>query len=333
MTNKKLLFVYTRLSTFVKADLDILKKEYIVTTICVDNSSGAKQLISTAKLVLYLIFNTYRFDLTYTWFADYHSFFPTFFAQLFRKKSYIVIGGYDVCRIKSLNYGSFVNPLRGYMAKYSMNHSSLNLCVSRHIERVVKFIAPDSKREILYNGINFISSSFPKEDLVLSVAISSSVQSFYIKGIDRFINACAAAEDIKFVIVGLDKNILPSLINTIPSNLEIIAKLPQGKLADYYSRAKVYCQLSRSESFAVSLAEAMYNNCVPVISYTGGMPEVAGDYGYIVNGRDNEEIVKAIRSAIALESSDKYRKRVVERFTIDIRKKALLKVLESTFES
>ena len=328
MTNKRLLFVYTRLSTFVKGDLDILEKEYKVSTICVDNTTKIKQLFAIIRLFIYLIFNTNKFDIIYTWFADYHSFLPVLFAKLFGKRSYVVIGGYDVCRIKSLKYGSFVNPVRGFMAKYSMNKATLNLCVSKHVEHVVRCVARKSKRELLYNGISFIYAHNPKENTVLSVAISSTQQSFYIKGIDRYIEVARAAEDLKFTIVGLDKTNLSHIIGEVPENLEIIPKVPHKELAEYYAKSKVYCQLSRSESFAVALAEAMYHNCVPVIANVGGMPEVAGDYGYIVSGNDSAETVMAIRSALNLPESGKYRERVVEKFTTEVRAKALLNILD-----
>lgn len=326
MTDKRLLFVYTRLSTFVKCDLGILEKEYLVSAFCVDTTTRGRQLLAMIRLLFYLAFNISKFDIVYIWFADYHSFLPVFFAKLFGKKSYVVIGGYDVCRVRNLKYGSFVNPVRGFMAKYSMNNATLNLCVSRHISRIVKFIAPRSKREVLYNGVAFDSASRskseesqPKESIVLSVALCSTKQSFYIKGIDRYIEAARAAKDLKFIAVGLDKSNLSNLIGEIPDNLEIFSKLPQEELAKYYSRSSVYCQLSRSESFGVALAEAMYHNCVPVIARTGGMPEVTGGYGFTVSGNDTSETVKAIRSALTMPSSDKYRIRVEGKFTIAAR--------------
>ncbi|MEN6618465.1 MAG: glycosyltransferase family 4 protein [Rikenellaceae bacterium] len=327
MTNKKLLFVYTRLSTFVKGDLSILEKEYMVTPLCADNTTKTKQLSALVHLFFYLLFNTAKFDIIYIWFADYHSFLPVFFAKLFGKKSCLVIGGYDVCRIRSLKYGSFVNPVRGFMAKYSMNNATLCLCVSRYIDRIVRHIALKSRREVLYNGITFSSASLPKENIVLSVALSSTKQSFYVKGIDRFIALAKFAKDLNFTIIGLDKLSLTNLIGEVPDNLEIISKIPQEDLAEYYSRSKVYCQLSRSESFAVALAEAMYHNCVPIIVNTGGMAEVTGNYGYIVKGDDPAETATAIRAALNLSLSDKYRKRILENFTLAIRAERLLTIL------
>lgn len=351
MTNKRLLFVYTRLSTFVRCDLGILEKEYQVSTFCVDNTTRGKQLLSMFRLLFYLIFNINRFKIVYIWFADYHSFLPVLFAKLCGKRSYVVIGGYDVCRIRNLKYGSFSNPVRGFMTKFSMSNATLTLCVSKHVARIVKAIAPKSKREVLYNGVAFSTVVRPgsdgrdccgeklsvagvsKEGFVLSVALSSSRQSYYIKGVDRYIEAARTASDLKFVAVGLDKNALSNLIGEVPDNLEIISRLSQEELSEYYSKASVYCQLSRSESFGVALAEAMYYNCVPVITNTGGMPEVTGDLGFIVSGKETCDTVAAIRSALTLPPSDKYQTRVVEQFTITARAYSLIRILGLSCQS
>lgn len=282
MGKKRALFVYTRISSFVKGDIEILEKSFMVTTLAVDNSSKTKQLFALTKEFFYLIFNLLRFDVVFIWFADYHSFLPVLFSKLFRKKVYLVIGGYDVCRVKNVGYGSFSNPVRGFMSLYSIKNAALNLCVSEYIERVVRAIAPKSKRKIVYNGIafsdnsknNFEDSVAKKERMVLSVALSATSQSFFIKGVDRFIAVARAIPQIQFVIIGVDGKKLNHLIGYIPDNLRIIPKVEHKALKDYYEKAAVYCQLSRKESFSLSLAEAMYFNCIPVISNTGGMIEV-----------------------------------------------------------
>lgn len=329
MANKKLLFVYTRLSAFVKNDIEVLEKEYRVTLLCIDNTTKARQIYALVRQFFYLLFNIYKFDLVYIWFADYHSFLPIFFAKLFRKRSYIVVAGYSVCRIKKLKYGSFINPVRGFMTKYSFNNTTLNLCVSRHIQRVLKYIAPLAKTEILYDGVSFTSSiTRPKDGTILSVAIASTDQTFYIKGIDRYLEAARAAKDLNFAIVGLDKDSLSHLIGVVPDNLVIIPKVPHEELEAYFAKAQVYCQLSRSESFANALAEAMYHNCTPVITNVGGMPEVVGDFGYKVKGDDPAETVAAIRSALKLQFTEKYRERIIEKFVNEVRTKFLLSYLE-----
>lgn len=335
MKKKRALFVYTRISSFIKGDIEILEKIFRVTALKVDNSSKSIQLIALTKEFFYLIFNLLKYDVVFIWFADYHSFLPVLFSKLFRKKVYIVIGGYDVCRVRNLGYGSFSNPVRGFMTLYSIKNATLNLCVSEYIGRVVRAIAPQSKRIIIYNGIalsdnqkeNFEDSVAKKERMVLSVALSSTTQSFFIKGIDRFIAVARAIPQIQFVIVGVDSTKLIHLLGSVPDNLSIIPKVEHKALKEYYQKAAVYCQLSRKESFSLSLAEAMYFNCVPVISNSGGMIEVTGGMGKTVSGDNADETASAIISAMETGSSPLFRKRVEEKFTVQIRNEALKNIL------
>ena len=335
MEKQRALFVYSRISSFVKGDIEILEKSFRVTALSVDNSSKTKQFAALTKEFFYLIFNLLRFDFVFIWFADYHSFLPVLFSKLFHKKVYLVIGGYDVCRVKNLGYGSFSNPVRGFMTLYSIKNATRNLCVSEYIERVVRAIAPQSKRKIVYNGItfsdnqkyNFEDSVAKKERMVLSVALSSTSQSFFIKGVDRFIAVARAIPQIQFVIVGVDSKKMNHLINSVPDNLSIIPKVAHTALTSYYEKATVYCQLSRKESFSLSLAEAMYFNCVPVISNSGGMIEVTGGMGKTVSGDIVDETASAIINAMETGSSPLFRKRVEEKFTVQIRSEALRNIL------
>ena len=335
MKEKRVLFIYTQISTFIKGDLDILEKKFRVTTLIVDNSSKFKQIASITNEFFHLLFNILKYDIVYIWFADYHSFLPIMFSRIFRKKAYLVIGGYDVCRVKKWGYGSFSNPVRSFMTHYSINNATLNLCVSKYIDRVVKAISPLSKREILYNGIvfhphssgSFESSIAAKEKIVLCVALSSTPQSFFIKGVDRFIDAAKTLPNTRFKIVGVNREKLNYLITDIPDNLEIITRVPHSELAAYYTKASVYCQLSRKESFSLALAEAMYHNCIPVISNTGGMPEVTGGLGVTVCGDSLEETVSAIKIALELKISPAFKERVEQKFTAKLRERELLNII------
>ena len=283
---RRALFIYTHPSTFVKGDITILKKRYDVTEYCLRNQPKKVLPLSLVKQFFYLLFNIYRYNLVYIWFADYHSLFPVLFSRLTGKNCFLVIGGYDVCREKKYGYGSFSNRLRGSFAYLSMRYATQNLCVSKNIERIVAAIAPKSNHTTVYNGVS-IKSEFDgtqsKERIVLCVALVSTLQAFYIKGIDRYNSLAEEMSDTHFTLVGCSPDIFTKAGVKKAKNLRIIPALEHSKLALLFSKAKVYCQLSRRESFSLALAEAMYHNCIPVITNTGGMPEVTGGLGYCIS--------------------------------------------------
>lgn len=331
--NYNILFLYTNLSTFVAGDRDILGQYHNVTEYKIDNSTPLKLIISQIKLLFYLLFNTHRFSLLYVWFADYHSLLPIIIFKIFKKKSLIVAGGYDTCRAKKYGYGSFINPIRGFCAINSFKYATHTLAVSNHMARIIKYIAPKSHTITLYNGVQYGSAyeidQKKEENTILCVSIITTKQSYYIKGIDRFIMAAALLPQVKFTLIGCSKEKLESFGEIIPSNMTIIPKIPQEMLPEYYQRCKVYCQLSRYESFCLSLAEAMLFGATPLISNTGGMPMVAGPKAIIVNEFTKEEISTKFEEALKIDSPQEYSSRVKSIFSIQNRSDQLEKILNN----
>jgi hypothetical protein len=84
--SSRILFIYTRTSTFINGDLDILSGRHIVTSLEVDNSTPSKQLFALIKEFFFLLANIKSYDVVYIWFADYHSFLPALFAKLAGKR-------------------------------------------------------------------------------------------------------------------------------------------------------------------------------------------------------------------------------------------------------
>ena len=299
MQKKNILFVYVNFSSFVKADYEILSTFAHVTKY---QFKPGKGIINTGLKLLnqfsYLLLHIWRFDAVFIWFSDYHSLLPILFSKFGRKRSYLVIGGYEVARIKSLNYGALCSPIRGYFCIRSIQLASLCLTVSNYVDRKVKSIAPDAKRILVHNcvDLNQISAPIPsKENLILTVGIVENKRTFYLKGFDIFIEVARILPDYHFIIIGMDKSKVSDLLANIPDNLTIIGRVPHEELPSFYLRSRYYCQLSLIESFGVSVAEAMYHGCIPVVTNEGGLPEVVGKAGFIVK-RDPQYIGQVINA-------------------------------------
>ncbi len=148
MSNRVLL-IYTNLSTFVKGDAKILSKNYNVTHLEINNKTGFKLILSLINELFFLLFNIRKFRFVYIWFADYHSLLPVFIGKIFRVPTFLVIGGYDICREKKWDYGSFTNVPRAIFTINSIKNATVNLCVSKNIERIVRKIASGAKTALL----------------------------------------------------------------------------------------------------------------------------------------------------------------------------------------
>lgn len=286
MKHKKILFIYANYSGFVKTDNEILSSEFDVTQYHFIPSTGMFAIfLQLFRQFVFLLFNIRSFDVVYIWFADLHSFLPVLLAKLTCRKCFLVIGGYDVCRIPSLHYGVFCSKLRGFAAVYSMKNSTLNLPVSNYVARKVKAITRKDNFKTIYNCVNIkIPDPIIKiaRTLVLTVGQIDTERSFLLKGIDTFVEVARLLPGIPFCIAGFDQKKLAHLQRNFPGNIEVLGNIGHDQLPNLYLHTKIYCQLSRSESFGVALAEAIYLGCFPVVTNEGGMPEVVKNKEYIV---------------------------------------------------
>ena len=338
MTNmpkrKSILYVYSHFASFVEADFDILSTEHDVVKYQFTAKPG---ILNVAYFLLkqffYLLIHVWKYDVVYIWFADYHSLLPVFFAKILNKKSFIVNGGYDAARIRKINYGVFCSGIRGFFAIYSMKNCTVNLPVSKYVERKVKYIAPKSDRLLIYNCMNLPASdqtNIVKENIVLTVALVDNERTFFLKGINTFIETACLLPQYRFVIVGFDKSIVNHLIKELPGNVTIYNKIPHHELVTFYQKAKIYCQVSLTESFGVSIAEAMFYNCIPIVTNEGAMPEVVGDYGHIVK-RDTDKIAASVEK-ILTSAPDNNKELMAEyirkKFSPELRKEKLLAILK-----
>ena len=92
----KILFVCPSFSSFIQNDLDILRKHFDVR---VAHYQGKKKLreflIETLKGVLWA-------DLSFSWFVDVHAFVAVLLSKIFRRKSIVVVVGYEVAKVQGI---------------------------------------------------------------------------------------------------------------------------------------------------------------------------------------------------------------------------------------
>jgi hypothetical protein len=167
-----------------------------------------KTAVQFIKQKVFLLFNIWKFDSVFIWFADYHSFLPILFAKILQKKSFLVIGGYDVANIPELKYGSLSSPLRKKLTLFSIKNASLCIPVVENLEKKVKEIAPKAKTQTIYTGYKFGLNEEKqllkeREKMILTVSITNNRQRFLIKGLDRFRELAENLPDFQFCVIGV----------------------------------------------------------------------------------------------------------------------------------
>ena len=333
MTKKdeRILFVYTKMWTFVKTDYEILSSSFDVHLYEFKLVKGFyKNFVQFVKQLLFLLFQILKYDIVYIWFADYHSFLPIFFSKMLKKKSYLVIGGYDIARDNKFAYGLFRSKSRSFFATYSMKNCTLNLTVSKYIDRKVRWIAPTAKTQVVYNCLNlnvFNKEAQNRTNTVLTVGLIDSERTFFIKGIDTFIGLAKKLPDYNFIIVGVFPEFKPYLLKDKPANLELVETVEHKELISYYLKSKIYCQFSRIESFGVAVIESISFGCTPIVTNVGGMPEIILQKELIVK-RDLENITEVIQNQMKLASAA-HSEFNLERFDMNKRKQSLLNIIKA----
>jgi hypothetical protein len=330
---KKILFIYTNYSTFVKTDFEILSSEHEVTKYQFKPVRGIlKTAIQLIKQKVFLLINIWKFDAVFVWFADYHSFLPVLFAKILRKKSIIVIGGYDVANIPELKYGSLSSPLRKMLTLFSIKNTSLCIPVVENLEKKINEIAPKAKTQTIYTGYKFGLNEekqllSEREKMILTVSITNNRQRFLIKGLDRYKELAEKLPDFMFYIIGVYEEAKP-LFNPIPKNLVLLPPLNQSELKEYYLKASFYAQFSRSEGLPNALCEAMLYGCIPLGLDIGGIPTAIGLTSLVLDEWNVQNAADYIIRNHNKANREACITRIKQKFDLNLRKKKLLNELK-----
>jgi len=114
-------------------------------------------------------------------------------------------------------------------------------------------------------------------------------------------------------------------------NVHLPGYLSNDELLRLYQRSQFYIQLSAHESFGISVVEAMLCECVPIVTDRYALPEVVGDSGIVVPYNDVMRVKDAIMDTGPAEIGSlgkNARNRALDNFTLDIRERKLIKILE-----
>ncbi len=281
---KRILLVYPGFSTFVRRDYEILSEEYEVEKHeIVFSNLSLKSLLLFLKEIAFYSLKMNSIYAVFIWFGDYHSLLPVFFAKLFRKKSYVVIGGSDVASIPEIKYGSFSNPVRAFFTRWSFNWATLCLPVVEALDEKLKVLVPKARSKVVYTGFKpevFNRGNVKKEKMVLTISLTKNRNRFVLKGLDRFVELARKTPAYEFVIIGLEKQCF-SYIENMPSNLKVLGRLEFDELLTYMRRSQFYAQLSLSEGLPSTICETMLCECVPLGTDVGGIKNAIGKYGFV----------------------------------------------------
>lgn len=281
-------------------------------------------------------------------FGGYWAFAPSLMGRIFRKPVYIIVHGTDCASIPSVGYGMLrKNPLRT-ICKWSYTLASAIIPVSESLKFAQNsFYEPKDEKEcfqgllqffpdlttpmrVIYNGLDPEFWKMQEGDLKTEntfLAVFSSSQ-FFLKGGDLIVEMAGRFPNAVFYIAGTSS---AEKQEVWPANVVLLGRLSPEELRSYYRKTTFYFQLSLFEGFGCSLCEAMLTECVPIGSSVNMIPEIIGEAGFVLQRRvvnELEEIIQHVLSKPDTRRMGKMaRERVIENYSLEKRKKELLRFL------
>ena len=328
---KKIIYVHPKLVSFVKNDIELLKKYYLIR---IFSFSPARKIFTPLHFIsqfFFLIFNIFGSSIIICQFGGYHSFLPVIFSKIFRIPVLVVLGGTDCASFPSIGFGNFNRILQGWFTykslKYATHlcpvHESLVMCNYTYTDddfpkQGYKYFYPGiiTPHTTIYYGYDsklFFRNIEKSPDSFITVA-KLNKPNFYRKGIDMIFEMAKRFPDCKFTIVGNTKTMR---YDYVPENVTLSSFIPYEELKTVYSKHEFYFQLSIHEGFPSAPCEAMLCECIPIVSDVAALHEIAGDCGFILKKKDPDLLEEIIRTALNSDKKylgEKARRRIIEKF-------------------
>jgi glycosyltransferase involved in cell wall biosynthesis len=187
---------------------------------------------------------------------------------------------------------------------------------------------------VVYNGVspddfNLMPSVIRAPHSFITVATGMDDRNRrMLKGLDFICQLAEQLPDYAFTFIGGNED--PSL--KLPSNIRLIAHIPNDELQSIYNQHQFYLQLSMSEGFGIAVVEAMMCGCIPIVSHVGILPQIVGPFGYVLQHKDLDLARQLIHQAVKHGHSihlAEMRRWAVDHYSLDRREKALLEIFSS----
>jgi glycosyltransferase involved in cell wall biosynthesis len=263
----------------------------------------------------------FRYDVYFCYFSDYHSLLPVLFARARRKKSVVIVAGYDA------DYIFTTQIWRRMAARIVYRFSGEVLCISQGLIEDLKRNGVDTRN---FRKVPFgwdPSKIVPRKKVinaVLTVATYDDERNYMRKGIDRILKVAALLPDIGFLIIGGGER------QASWGNVFYSEKMPFTDVIKAMGRAQVYIQPSRYEGLCSATAEAMLAGC-NVITSDCHVRELCESN--VIPGEiwDNhpEIVAERIKKLMKIRSfSNANRQKIIEDFPLSKRKETIKQILK-----
>lgn len=274
-----------------------------------------------------------RADAVYAFFASEHAAVPFAIGRLLRRRLILVPAGYDYAYLPERRYGLRANR-RGWLPWLLGSWADVALPISEQTRSEFLDLVPlaAGRTELAYLPVDPAEWLSPEVDRLPDRAVTFGYideEAFGRKGIDRFVALARADPEREYVLGGtIAPEVLARIGRERPPNLKLTGFLSHEELRRLLWSSSVYIQLSWHETFGVAMAEAMLCGCVPLISESPALNEVAGRWAVVSAdpSEDCSRVNDAFERARTMSRADMVED-VARRFSLDQRRAQLSRAI------
>ncbi|NEN22557.1 glycosyltransferase family 4 protein [Cryomorpha ignava] len=217
------------------------------------------------------------------------------------------------------------------MVKYSLKHATAFTSDSAFMAKRMRELVPKRKLDItICNfGVSEPVYSLPKEDIIYANRLHKPLYRVdkIIAAFKKFLDSGSDNWQLVVAATGTETEKLKALTNQlkIADSVSFVGWLENDDNMKWYAKAKVWASIPSSDATAISLLEAMYNGCFPVVA------DLPASHEWIVDG-ENGRIVKDVDSSFFEEIETVDFDRVAKRNKSIIEQEATYAISEKKFQ-
>lgn len=292
-SGRSVLLIHNSRDKWVEDDIRILSERYNVCELFFDRSSPGKLFVSLCRTIQLAV----RCDAVVYWFASYYALIAALAAFVLGKPVAGMVSGYDMADRPDLGYGHLRGGINRLIVTATTRLSGLLFAVSDFTRNEVRKNLPQQtgKTMVLHHGFHPPEGSREKKICVVT-ACAVAGESLKLKGLELYLEVARHFPAIPFVVAGKVDPLFVQSMN-LPDNVILAGSVKNFADSTLLQEAAVYMQLSEYESFGCAVAEAMLNECYPIVTRRGALPEVVGPCGDLVE-TNVDAICTTLRSVL-----------------------------------
>lgn len=286
-----------------------------------------------------------KYEFFFCWWVS-GSILPVLVSKFTKTPSIVISGGNEAISY----FDSVTNLPRGYSAYNFVKRFlvRLSLKYATHVLPVSNFVKDANLKihlrdyTVVYNAIrtNQFSSSFVScdERRAISMVSNFNFDAVSIKRVYPFLSSTDFfdfSNDNYFEILGKDGSEYSRVLSYVSDlknkdYIRLSKAVSNSEMSLFYSRVAVYCQISDTETFGMSVAEALASGCKLVLSCRGALPEIYSHVASFCDHNDPFSIYSSICFQLQNNLHDSHvRSFVLSFISFDMRKTKLNSIFES----